>query len=137
MNRLSDKTVIVTGAASGLGEATARLMAAEGATVVGIPGRIICKEEDVDCREKQRQAMAEKIGFDAYGMTPDMPDPIARSIRKLLDHMHAVDQKVNQMSVELEKMGRDCGQSLPEIDDQAFDTLAEVEEENRSQLKVD
>jgi NAD(P)-dependent dehydrogenase (short-subunit alcohol dehydrogenase family) len=34
MNRLNDKTVIVTGAASGLGEATARLMAAEGATVL-------------------------------------------------------------------------------------------------------
>lgn len=109
----------------------------DGATVVGIPGRIICKDEDNDCKERQRQAMAEKIGFDAYGMTPDMPDPIARSIRKLLDHMHAVDQKVNQMSVELEKMGRDCGQTLPEIDDHAFDTLAEVAEENRSQLKVD
>lgn len=34
MNRMCDKTVIVTGAASGLGEATARLMAAEGATVL-------------------------------------------------------------------------------------------------------
>jgi NAD(P)-dependent dehydrogenase (short-subunit alcohol dehydrogenase family) len=34
MNRLHDKTVIVTGAASGLGEASARLMAAEGAIVL-------------------------------------------------------------------------------------------------------
>ncbi len=34
MNRMTDKSVIVTGAASGLGEATARLMAAEGATVL-------------------------------------------------------------------------------------------------------
>jgi NAD(P)-dependent dehydrogenase (short-subunit alcohol dehydrogenase family) len=34
MNRMQDKTVIVTGAASGLGEATARLMAVEGASVL-------------------------------------------------------------------------------------------------------
>ena len=34
MNRMTDKTVIVTGAASGIGEATARLMAAEGAIVL-------------------------------------------------------------------------------------------------------
>ena len=107
----------------------------DGATVVGIPGRIICKEEDVNCRERQRQAMAEKLGFDAYGMTPDMPDPIARSITKLLDHMHAVDQKVNQMSAELQKMGHDCGQTLPAIDDQAFDPV--VEELDSSRSKVD
>jgi NAD(P)-dependent dehydrogenase (short-subunit alcohol dehydrogenase family) len=34
MTRMANKTVIITGAASGLGEATARLMAAEGATVL-------------------------------------------------------------------------------------------------------
>ncbi|MEZ5507644.1 MAG: serine O-acetyltransferase [Gammaproteobacteria bacterium] len=106
----------------------------DGATVVGIPGRIICKDEDNDCRERQRQAMAEKLGFDAYGITPDMPDPIARSISKLLDHMHAVDQKVNQISTELQKMGRDCGQTLPEIDDQAFDPVVEEVDSGRSKV---
>lgn len=93
-----------------------------GATVVGIPGRIICKDQDVDCqKEQQRQAMANKIGFDAYGMTPDMPDPIAQSIRKMLDHMHAVDEKVKTMSDALEAMGSDCGQKLPEIHDEVFE----------------
>jgi len=92
------------------------------ATVVGIPGRIICKENDGDCaKEKARQAMASKIGFDAYGMTPDMPDPIAQSIKNMLDHMHAVDEKVNAMSKALNAMGTDCGGALPEIQDEIFD----------------
>jgi len=106
----------------------------EGATVVGIPGRIICKDEDGDCQERQRKAMAEKLGFDAYGVTPDMPDPIAHSIRKLLDHMHAVDQRVNQISLEMTKMGHDCGQKLPEIDDNEFDPVTESSDEPRSKV---
>ena len=98
-----------------------------GATAVGIPGRIICKEMDADCQqEKLRQDMASKIGFDAYGMTPDMPDPIAQSIRKMLDHMHAVDEKVNAMSEALESMGSDCGKSLPEIHDDVFEEESEA-----------
>lgn len=109
----------------------------EGATVVGIPGRIICKDDDQDCKERQRQAMAEKIGFDAYGMTPDMPDPIARAINKLLDHMQAMDEKVSHISQELEKMGRDSGGSLPEIDDQIRDAVSENGDENSAQPKVD
>ena len=98
-----------------------------GATAVGIPGRIICKDMDADCQqEKLRQDMASKIGFDAYGMTPDMPDPIAQSIRKMLDHMHAVDEKVNAMSEALESMGSDCGKSLPEIHDDVFEEESEA-----------
>ena len=98
-----------------------------GATAVGIPGRIICKEMDADCQqEKLRQDMASKIGFDAYGMTPDMPDPIAQSIRKMLDHMHAVDEKVNAMSEALESMGSDFGKSLPEIHDDVFEEESEA-----------
>lgn len=96
------------------------------ATVVGIPGRIICKDDDGDCqKERQRQAMASKIGFDAYGMTPDMPDPIAHSIKNMLDHMHAVDEKVNAMSKALEALGSDCGNNLPEIHDQLFEEESE------------
>ena len=92
------------------------------ATVVGIPGRIICKESDPDCaKERQRQAMASKMGFDAYGMTPDMPDPIARSIQNMLDHMHKVDAKINAMNKALRGMGSDCGSSLPAIHDELFE----------------
>ncbi|MEE2731152.1 MAG: serine O-acetyltransferase [Pseudomonadota bacterium] len=98
------------------------------ATVVGIPGRIICKDSDADCaREQQRQAMASKMGFDAYGMTPDMPDPIARSIQNMLDHMHMVDEKINTMNKALQAMGSDCGSSLPKIHDDLFEDEARGE----------
>ena len=90
-----------------------------GATVVGIPGRVICKEDDDDCQERLRQAAAH-AGFDAYGITPDMPDPVARAIRQLLDHVQAVEHRVNQISLELESMGRASGPILPEIDGQEF-----------------
>ncbi len=106
------------------------------ATVVGIPGRIICKDDDNECRERQRQAMAEKIGFDAYGITPDMPDPVARAIGALLDHMHAVDQKVNAISKELETMGRDCGQNLPELNDEQFAVVKDAEPDARPERVV-
>ena len=36
--------------------------------------------------QAKRKAMAEKIGFDAYGVSEDMPDPVARAIGQLLDH---------------------------------------------------
>ncbi len=109
----------------------------EGATVVGIPGRIICKAGDGDCeKERQRQATASKIGFDAYGMTPDMPDPIAQSIRSLLDHIHVMDAKVNAMSETLERMGGDCGAKLPEFKDEIFEEV-ELGVDETSRSKVD
>jgi len=53
----------------------------EGATVVGIPGRIVAKPSEED--EQRRKAMEQKIGFDAYGLSEEMPDPVARSIRSI------------------------------------------------------
>lgn len=98
-----------------------------GATVVGIPGRIVRKREaDSDEQEERRRAMAEKIGFDAYGMTPDMPDPIANSIRSMLDHMHAVDEKLNGMCKAMQEAGIDvCEQRLPAIKDELDDPITE------------
>lgn len=98
-----------------------------GATVVGIPGRIVRKREaDSDEQEERRRAMAEKIGFDAYGMTPDMPDPIANSIRSMLDHMHAVDEKLNGMCKAMQEAGINvCEQRLPAIKDELDDPITE------------
>ena len=70
-----------------------------GSTVVGIPGRIVSSTPDeVNAR---REAMAKKLGFDAYGATKDMPDPIVQSINKMLDHMHHVDERISQISERL------------------------------------
>ncbi|MCP5327001.1 MAG: serine O-acetyltransferase [Oceanospirillaceae bacterium] len=93
----------------------------EGATAVGIPARVITKGSVGSEQDARRKAMADKIGFEAYGMSSDMPDPIARSINNMLDHMHAVDAKISQMCKALEEMGRhDCSGKLPDLKAEAF-----------------
>lgn len=64
-----------------------------GATVVGIPGRVVAKKE----MQEQRAEMAKKIGFDAYGASQDMPDPVANALDRLLDHMHKVEERLDRM----------------------------------------
>ena len=86
-----------------------------GATVVGIPGRIMGSKK-ADTKHQQREAMARKIGFDAYGQSPDMPDPVAHAIDLLLDHMHLIDNKMKIISNALEKTGVKVNLDMPEID---------------------
>src|SRR3954447_14982071 len=57
MKRLDSKICIVTGAASGIGRASAELFAAEGATVIGVD---IAEGVDV-ADEQQTQAIAERV----------------------------------------------------------------------------
>ncbi|WP_445937731.1 serine O-acetyltransferase [Pseudomonas sp.] len=90
-----------------------------GATAVGIPGRIIVKTDDE--QEAKRQAVAEKLGFDAYGVSQDMPDPVARAIGQLLDHLHAVDGRLEGMCGALKSLGSDyCAKDLPQLRDEDF-----------------
>lgn len=100
----------------------------EGATVVGIPGRVIRKpetEEEIKCEE-----MAKKIGFEAYGMASDMPDPVAQAIHLLLGHMHAVDTKIDRMCESLSEQGiRSCDEELPKLKDEDFDNVRHEEDE--------
>ncbi|MFN2308448.1 MAG: serine O-acetyltransferase [Gammaproteobacteria bacterium] len=78
-----------------------------GATVVGVPGRVVVgrKEES----HAHRAAIAEKMGFDAYGTTQDMPDPVATAINCMLDHIHAMDQRLEQMCRGLKSLGAELG----------------------------
>jgi len=93
-----------------------------GATVVGIPGRIIVREQAADM-DPGRKAFAEKIGFDAYGVGGDMPDPVARAIHGLVDHAHAMDQRVDEMCEALRKLGSDyCDRKPPELKDDLLET---------------
>lgn len=88
-------------------------------TVVGIPGRIINKA--VDDGERVRAAMARKIGFDAYGVTDDMPDPVAQAIRSLLDHLHAVDTRLDRVCTSLREQGiRGCDEETPALREEDF-----------------
>jgi serine O-acetyltransferase len=74
-----------------------------GATVVGVPGRII--EPAKDTTTRRRADTAKRIGFDAYGATRDAPDPVANAINRMLDHIHHMDERMEQMSRALESHG--------------------------------
>ena len=87
-----------------------------GETMVGVPGRAIKKTTDEG--RQHRQAIAEKLGFDAYGVS-DMPDPIALSIKKMLDHIHEQDQRINSMCKALHQLDKNFkANEMLNIDDQ-------------------
>lgn len=90
------------------------------ATVVGIPGRIILKTvtEKAQPDDSKRKKMEENFGFDAYGLSDEMPDPVARSIRSMLDHMHMVDVRMNEMCQSLRKLDDNYeNENVPSIDE--------------------
>jgi serine O-acetyltransferase len=74
-----------------------------GATVVGIPGHLV--NPDRRLGEAQRQAIASKFGFDAYGMTADMPDPVAHAINHMLEHIQKLDERVETLKQALLEHG--------------------------------
>lgn len=83
-------------------------------TVVGIPGRLVAR--DKRSREYKRNAFAEKLGFDAYGVTEDMPDPMAHAVNCMLDHIHAMDSKMEKMCGVLKDMGAEIGdERIPDL----------------------
>lgn len=86
----------------------------DGATVVGIPGRVVSGDHsEVD---RRRQAIAQKMGFDAYGSTQDMPDPVANAINRMLDHIHVMDERLEDMCRGLKSLGAEVTDlQLPEL----------------------
>lgn len=73
-----------------------------GATVIGIPGREVRSRQT---EEKRREAMAEKMGFDAYGATQEMPDPVANAVNRMLDHIHLMDERTDRLCQEVQRLG--------------------------------
>lgn len=74
-----------------------------GGTVVGVPGRVI--DRAADATSRRRADTAKRIGFDAYGATRDIPDPVANAINRMLDHIHIMDRRMEAMSRALEEHG--------------------------------
>lgn len=74
----------------------------EGATVVGIPGKIVTPRQ---FHEKRREEIADKMGFDAYGATQDMPDPVANAVNRMLDHIHLMDERMDKLCEEVSRLG--------------------------------
>ncbi len=89
-----------------------------GATVVGIPGHIINRDSNQIKATKEREAIANKMGFNAYGATADMPDPVAHAINHMLDHIHLMDKQLESMRDVLNKSGIEYKeQNIPALDD--------------------
>lgn len=87
------------------------------ATAVGIPARILDQET-----VKQREDMAEKIGFSAYGISDNMNDPMTKAIHALLDHASKQDQQLKEVMQQLSKLGAEV-ESDAEVG-KAFDVSA-------------
>lgn len=90
-----------------------------GCTVVGIPGRIVSQSITTGdaVKDKKRQAIAQKMGFDSYGTSQDMPDPVANAIGCMLDHIHAMDSQVASLYKALKELGAEPADiELPGLD---------------------
>jgi len=93
----------------------------ESCTVVGIPGRLIGKADKKEAPQKsehseKRENMAKKIGFDAYGTSGEMPDPVAHAINCMLDHMHSVDDKLDKMCTAIRSIDAEFPDiSIPDV----------------------
>ncbi|MBW8192732.1 serine O-acetyltransferase [Neiella marina] len=87
-----------------------------GATVVGIPGRIVKAQATSDEQRKHRDALAKKYGFNSYAVSPDNPDPVAQAIGQLVDHIHLMDARVNDMCGAINNLGGEVCGDIPELD---------------------
>jgi serine O-acetyltransferase len=102
----------------------------ENATAVGIPARIVNsknkvnslldtesgKQLDDGLDKESRDKAAKKFGFDAYAVSEDNPDPVAKAIGRLLDHMHLMDNRVSGICKEVNQLGGNiCPKDLPEL----------------------
>lgn len=77
----------------------------QGCTVVGVPGKLVkCKEAEKpqESPTGAREAVAQRMGFDLYGVTRDMPDPVANAIGQMLDHIHDMDNRLERVCKALE-----------------------------------
>ena len=74
-----------------------------GATAVGIPARIV--EEGEGAR---REAQANRMGFSAYGVSPNQNDPLAEALHRLIDHIAEQDRRIDVLQATLERAGVRC-----------------------------
>lgn len=82
-----------------------------GETVIGVPAR---STRGVTRPSEKSAAMAARMGFDAYGMSKDMPDPVANTINAMLEHIHAQDECIAQLRDAVRHLGHH--EEIPEDD---------------------
>jgi serine O-acetyltransferase len=88
---------------------------APGTTVIGIPGHVVHPSETAPIPPRRMAADA-RARFDAYGLPPDLPDPVANAINRMIDHIHTLDQRVEEMCRAITRLGGKVETStLPEL----------------------
>lgn len=95
-----------------------------GCTVVGVPGHLVRCQEAAEAQEipEHRAELAKKMGFDAYGLTRDMPDPVSNAINAMLDHIHKMDSDIELMSGKLHQIDeRFPDLKMPKLEVPEFD----------------
>ena len=71
-----------------------------GTTVVGVPGKAV--QTQLTEAFQKRAETARKIGFDAYGEVPNMPDPVSQALDSLLDHARDVEREIAALKRQLD-----------------------------------
>jgi len=65
----------------------------------------------------KRDAIAHKMGFDAYGATNGIPDPVSNAINQMLDHIHLLDGQIEGMKKVLNQAGIEYKEEpIPELE---------------------
>ncbi|MGM0516966.1 MAG: serine O-acetyltransferase [Pseudomonadota bacterium] len=72
------------------------------ATLVGIPARVVERRAE---QSETKRRVAQRLGFDAYGVARDMPDPVATVVDRLLDHVQTVDDQLDEMAAAMRSLG--------------------------------
>lgn len=88
MKRLKQKVALITGSASGIGEATARLFAAEGATVVM-----------ADIQDKRGMKIAEEIGADYLHVDVSKETDVVTAVDYVVEHHGRLDCMFNNAGI--------------------------------------
>lgn len=100
-----------------------------GDTIIGVPGRVV--EADRTSEQKQKQKLAQSVGFEAYGTSNETLDPIDTAIHGLIEHIHTLDKRLDIMTDTINRLGGD----IPDIEEEALDKCELSDRE--SSLKVD
>lgn len=104
-----------------------------GCTVVGVPGHLVrcadADEKDAADVPDHRVALAKKMGFDAYGLTREMPDPVSNAINAMLDHIHGMDTQMEKLVEQMQQLDKHFPDlQLPKLEVASFKEAAATQQ---------
>ena len=100
-----------------------------GCTVVGVPGHLVrcadAEDQGAAAVPDYRVALAKKMGFDAYGLTREMPDPVSNAINAMLDHIHGMDTQMEKLVEQMHQLDKHFPDlKLPKLDVPSLEEVA-------------